>query len=59
MELPTIMKRDDESVFFDAGSHNKYVRRDGKEYELQRPPIIYLQACDMKHITSKCTYSYN
>jgi hypothetical protein len=55
MELPMIMKRDDESVFFDAGSHNKYVKRDTKECELQMPPIIYLQACDMKHVASKCT----
>jgi len=51
------MKRDDKSVFFDAGSHNKYVRKDD-ECELQMPPI-YLQACDIKHGTSKCTYSFN
>jgi len=57
MELPIIMKRDDKSVFFDAGSHNKYVRKDD-ECELQMPPI-YLQACDIKHGTSKCTYSFN
>jgi hypothetical protein len=59
MELPTIMKRGEESVFFDAGSHNKYVRMDNKEFELQMPHIIYSQAGGMKHVTSKCTYSCN
>jgi len=43
---------------FDAGSHNKYVRGDDKEFELQMPPI-YLQAGGTNHITSKCTYSFN
>ena len=52
-----IMRRDDERVFFGVGSHNKYMRKDDKESELQMPPI-YLQACDMKHVTSKCTYSF-
>jgi len=53
------MKRGEESIFFDSGSHNKYVRRDNKECELQMPPIIYSQAGGMKHVTSKCTYNFN
>jgi hypothetical protein len=52
------MKRGEESVFFAAGSHNKYVRRDDKEFELQIPPVIYLQAGGMKQVTSKCTYNF-